>query len=251
MTSTEDLVRTGLADLAPRASADEAAYRGIGQAITRRRRQRAVARVAAVTLALVSVGGIVLAVDRNEPTDYSTEIDDTTTTVAMQPERITFGEATFSLPVGWDVRDETDTWMCVAPVRSGDPEPCGLRLTRGEGIVGPEGFGPYEDHGDWSWHTATDPMRCPDRPYDPAAPFDAVVSGEAGAAPVEEDERPVGDRTAVYDRWEAECTISDFTFSPQAWHLTDPEMLIVDVLDHPETDAILASFEFPDDESAG
>ena len=60
MTSTEDLVRNALADLAPVAPADSSAYAGVGRRITRRRRQRAATRllaaVAAVALVVALVG---------------------------------------------------------------------------------------------------------------------------------------------------------------------------------------------------
>jgi hypothetical protein len=94
-------------------------------------------------------------------------------------------------------------------------------------------------------------MRCPARPADPDAPFDAVVPGAAGMAPVDQGFRPVGDRTAVYDQWSAVCAESRIEFSPEAWHLPTTQVRFLDLLGAPETPALLASVEFtadaPDD----
>ncbi len=245
MTTTEDLVRDGLTGLAPKAPADAAAYAGIGRAITRRRRRRTAARVAAVAaVALVAVGAGTLAAGRNDTPGYSTQPGGTATD-PNESGTVTFGSATFDIPAGWAVLWNTGTEMCVAPVETEGIEDCaGLRLARGE-LTGYE-QGPYVDHGDWSWHTGTDVMRCPDRPYDPGGELDGVVAGEDGTAPVDTGREPVGDRTAVYDEWAAECAISGFTFNPRAWHLPESQMLIVDLVGRSETEAILASFEFSD-----
>jgi hypothetical protein len=57
---------------------------------------------------------------------------------------------------------------------------------------------------------------------------------------------PVGDRTAVYDEWAAVCD-SGATFNPRAWHLSDEQLLIIDVTEHPETEGVLESFRFDDE----
>jgi hypothetical protein len=248
MTTTEDLVRDGLAALAPTARADAAAYAGIERAITHRRRRRTAARVAAVAaVALAAVGAGVLGADRDETPGFSTRPDATAT---PEPGRVMFGNATFDLPAGWAVLSDNGARMCVAPAETEDMGECaGLRLDRGD-LMGYE-QGPYVDHGDWSWHTGTDVMPCPDRPYDPEAPLDSVVPGDAGLGPIDTGFRPVGDRTAVYDQWQAQCDLSGFTFTPRAWHLPESELLIVDLLGHPETEAILASFEFTDGGASG
>ena len=82
MTSTEDLVRNALADLAPVAPADSSAYAGVGRRITRRRRQRAATRLAAVAaVALVAVAGASLVGDRDdEPSGFQTGEGNTITT---------------------------------------------------------------------------------------------------------------------------------------------------------------------------
>lgn len=246
MTTTEDLVRDGLTGLAPKAPADAAAYAGIGRAITRRRRRRTAARVAAIAaVALVAVGAGTLAAGRNDTPGYSTQPGGTATTAPNESGAVTFGNATFDIPAGWGVLWNSGTEMCVAPVDTEGIGDCaGLRLARGE-LIGYEG-GPYVDHGDWSWHTGTDVMACPNRRSDPGGELDSVVPGDAGTAPVDSGFGDVGDRTAVYDEWAAECAISGLTFNPRAWHLPESEMLIVDLVGRPETEAILASFEFSD-----
>jgi hypothetical protein len=51
---------------------------------------------------------------------------------------------------------------------------------------------------------------------------------------------------AVYDKWEARCELSGFTFTPRAWHLTESQIVIFDVIGRPETEAILASVRWTD-----
>lgn len=259
MTTTEDQVRAGLTGLAPSAPADDAAFAGVGRAITRRRRRRTGAQIAAVAaLALVVVGGAALLTDGDEAPVYTDGIGPSTTTPttasstseSTAPDasgRVPFGDVEFELPAGWSVVWEVENQMCVSPAGTADDVDCaGVILSVGHQVVGHEG-GPYVDHGDWSWYQGTDVMRCPSGSSTPNGEFDGVIAGDAGMAPVERDNRPVGDRTAVYDRWEAVCDISGFEFSPQAWHLSEPEMLIVDLIGRPETESMLASFEFTDD----
>lgn len=245
MTSTEDLLREGLARLAPRAPADQAAYAGLGRAVTRRRRRRAAARVAAVTaVGLMSLGVASLVTRPTGEPGYST--DGSTTTTASDAgagPRTTFGPASFVLPDGWLVVSEDESRMCVGPEGTADiPVDCaGVALSLPP-LVGHEG-GPYEDHGPWQFQTGTDPLTCPDGPQADGE-FDAVVPGEAGMEPVDQGTRKVGGRSATYDEWAAECDTSGFSFHPRAWHVFAPEMLIVDLLARPETEALLASFEF-------
>jgi len=275
----EDLVRDSLARRAPTAPADDAAYAGIERAITRRRRRRAVTQVvafAAVGLAGFGIGALVVADD--DPPSYSTRPeatgtpspdDDpdagpgsppTTPTSAGPGERVEFGPVSFVLPGGWTIVSQSDDDMCVAAagteqavgadevVGADEFEACaGVRITLGP-LTGHEG-GPYVEHGDWTWHTSTDPMACPARPADPDAPFDAVVVGVAGMAPIDQGFRPVGDRTAVYDQWAAVCAESRIEFSPQAWHLPTTQVRFLDLLGAPETPALLASVEFTADET--
>ena len=82
MTSTEELVRNALADLAPTAPADSRAYAGVGRRITHRRRRRAATRLAAVAaVGLVAVAGAaLLGGPRDEPSGFSTEPGEDVTT---------------------------------------------------------------------------------------------------------------------------------------------------------------------------
>ena len=279
----EDLVRDSLARRAPTAPADDAAYAGIERAITRRRRRRAVTQVvafAAVGLAGFGVGALVVADD--DPPSYSTRPeatgtptpDDrpdagtgsptTTSTTAGPGEQVVFGPVSFVLPGGWSIVSQSDDDMCVAAAgteeaaaaeeaagsaaapSSEEVEACaGVRITLGP-LTGHEG-GPYVEHGDWTWHTSTDPMPCPAPPVDSDAPFDAVVAGDDGMAPIDQGFRPVGDRTAVYDQWAATCAESGVEFTPRAWHLPTTQVRFLDLLGAPETPALLASVEFTAD----
>jgi len=170
---------------------------------------------------------------------------------------IDFGGVTFELPEGWTVLNrDVRGWiefdpvagygiehpynnLCVSPP---DVAPfCGLQLWHGD-LPGNEGFGPWEDHGDWPWHQETDPPFCPDRLG--SSPTDAVVPVDGDLGPVDSGIAPVGDHTAVYDRWAVECEVSGFTYSPRTWHLPDSQIVILDMYGQPETDSILQTFRF-------
>jgi hypothetical protein len=162
------------------------------------------------------------------------------------PDLVAFGGMTFELPDGWEVisqnEDEGLESMCVGP--AGNPYPqydgcSGLTLHHGDRLPGHE-LDEYQDHGPWGWYHETDVSPCPDRAYAPGEPLNGIQQTEAGYAPVESGERPIGGRTAVYDRWDARCE-SGFTFSPRGWHVNDEQVLIFDVLGQPETEAVLYS----------
>jgi hypothetical protein len=165
------------------------------------------------------------------------------TTPPVDPERVSFGGLSLELPAGWEVvRSETDS-MCIGP--AGNPYPqydgcSGLELYHGDPLPGFE-LDEYQDHGPWGWYHETDVAPCPDRPYDPSQPLDGIQPTEAGYDPVESGELSLDGRTAVYDRWEARCELSGFSFSPRGWHVDEAEILIVDVLGQAETEEILDS----------
>jgi hypothetical protein len=260
---TDDMVREALADLAPVAPADSSALAGMHRAIGRRRRRQQVARIAAaVTFVALAVGaGAVMLRAEGDPADVSTQPDDgkptTDTTGEPKPDlsdRIDFGGVSFQLPAGWEAsvpRKETDPLgdaqgetMCVAPAGNEGPqwEDCaGLLIHSGDFLPGYE-MQAYQPHIAGAWSHSTDPGQCPFTPGPPEAEFDAVLSG---GDPIEQDDaRPVGDRTAVYDRWSAQCDLSGDAFEPQAWYLPDAQVLVFDMFSHPETEDFLASFEF-------
>jgi hypothetical protein len=235
----DDLVRDALADLAPLAPADDAAYAGVRRAVSRRRRRRATGRIAAAVLVLGVIAGGALA---------ATGLQEDEGGLSTRPprERVSFGDISLELPASWQViRSDTDS-MCIGP--AGNPYPryddcSGLELYRGDPLPGHE-MGEYQDHGPWGWYQATDVSPCPDRPHEPGEPLDGIQpTDEHGYEPIASDDRTVGNRTgvAVYDRWAARCERSGFVFYPRAWHLVDDQILIVDVLGQEETDAILAS----------
>jgi hypothetical protein len=282
MTSTEDQIRNALGDLAPTAPADGSAYAGVGRSITRRRRQRAATRLAAVAaVALVAVAGASLVGGREEPSGFSTQPGDDESTqpddgtppapggaddrgAPIVPTLTVIGGAEFELPPGWEAESQPQYWldpgapggteterhpytaMCLR--RTADPGPldCTLEMFYGD-IPGHEGFVPYDPDGDWSWYQSTDAMACPDGTDPGGEPLDPVRAADGDTVPVQREPRPVGSRTADYSRWDTVCERSGFEFSPQAWFLPESQILIVDVLGQPETEAILASFIFGDE----
>ncbi len=287
MTSTEDQIRNALADLAPTAPADGSAYSGVGRRITRRRRQRTATRLAAVAaVALVAVAGASLVGGRDEPSGFSTQPGDDDATLPddgtppatgtapggtddggappIVPNPTVIGGAEFELPTGWEAEPQPEYWtdpgvpggseterhpytaMCLR--RTADPGPldCTLEIFYGD-VPGNEGFGPYDPDGNWSWYHATDVMTCPDGIDPGGEALDSVRPADDDTAPAERETRPVGSHTADFSRWDAVCERSGFEFSPQAWFLPESQLLIIDVLGQPETEAILASFVFGDE----
>jgi hypothetical protein len=277
MTSTEELVRNALADLAPTAPADSTAYAGVGRRITRRRRQRAAARLVAVAaVVVVAVTGASLAGGRDEPQGFSTDPGGDVTTEpdtgpddgpATAPSVTTLGSASFTLPPGFEIARQDEAWLEVpgpgsATIehpytslclrRTADPGPLGCTLEVFHGDVpGHEGFEAYDPEGDWSWYRATDVMPCPGGSgpggTGPGGQDDIARPAGGRTTPVESGFRPVGSRTAAYSRWSVVCERSGFEFGPQAWFLPESQLLIIDVLGQPETEAILASFTFEDE----
>ena len=172
-------------------------------------------------------------------------------------ERIEFAGASFELPEDWTVVDrDVRHWIEVDPVTGATTEHpydylcvgvvdasfCPLQLWHGD-LPGSEGFEAWKDHGDWPWHQATDPPACPDESGAPGyTDFGAPLNGDLG--PIERGFAPVGDHTAVYDRWAVNCGISGVTYWPQTWHLPDSQMVIVDLYGWHETDGVLQSFRF-------
>jgi hypothetical protein len=264
MTLTDDRMRSELADLAPTAPADRRARSGIERAVSRRRRHREVRRIgaAAAVLVLVVAGAAWLGGWRGSaaPAGYTsptgpgsgvmtTGSDPTAPPKGIGPRgpaTVTFATLTFDLPAGWELVSRTgDDTMCVAPIGVTYPSwGCtGLDLYHGD-LPGNE-TSAYEDHQPWAWYHATDVPSCPTE-TDPTGPdWDQVRVPEGGTAdPVDSGFRPVGDRTAVYDQWEAECSQSAFRFTPRAWHLPESDIVIFDDFAQPEAEAILATVRF-------
>jgi hypothetical protein len=231
----DDPVRDALAALAPLAPADDAAFAGVRRAVTRRRRRRNAGRIAAAVVAVGLIAGGGLAVTGGPGGDESGYVTEPT------GGRVAFADMSFELPEGWEVvsEDAADEYMCIGPAGNGDCP--GLELHHGDPLPGHE-MDEYQDHGQWSWYHQTDVAQCPNRPQGPGEPLDAVEpNDEDGYDPIDTGERQVGGRTAVYDEWAARCDRSGFEFNPRAWHLAEDQILIVDVLGHPETEEILAS----------
>jgi hypothetical protein len=253
MTTTEDLVRRALADLAPAVPANDSARAGLRRAIAhrhRRRRARIVAVAAAVVaLAAAGAGGL-LSGSAGQP-DYEVPAGPP----APGPDdgrQVTFAGLHLDLPAGWEAVDQSldptaaTRRLCLAP--AGEPYPrwddcSGLTLMAGE-LPGEDGWGTWDDaQPDWSF--ASDVQWCP------ASPQPADLGGPQGqdwtgsGEPVTTGYRQVGDRTAFYAEWDASCQVSGFAFSPRVWHLPASRVLIVDVVNRPEVDAILATLRGP------
>jgi len=251
--TAEDMVRDALADLAPRVPAGDEALGGMRRAITRRRRRRTAVRagVAAVLLVAVAAAGAVALSggDSEQPSDM---IDQPTTTPTSPGGPMPFGPITVTLPAGWVVYDRSPIGsedvpgevMCIEPADRAEPrfEDCaGLVMYHGV-LPGAEGAA-YEEGLDWAWRSGSDVAPCPVGD----TPDDQVVPGPRGPAPVETDFRAVGDREANFARWEAVCDLSGYNFDPEAWHLPQTRVLIIEALERDETDEILASVEFNGD----
>jgi hypothetical protein len=248
MTTTEDLVRRALADLAPAAPADDSARAGLRRAIAhhhRRRRARIVAVAAMVALAAAGAGGLL------NSTAGQPDMEVPAGPPALEPgdgRLVTFAGLLLDLPAGWEAVDQTvdptatTHRLCLTPV--GEPYPrwddcSGLTLMAGE-LPGEDGWGTWDDaHPDWSF--ASDVQWCPatPQPADLGGPDGEDWAGSGG--PVTTGHRQVGDRTAFYAEWDATCQVSGFAFTPRVWHLPASRVLIVDVVNRPEVDAILAT----------
>jgi hypothetical protein len=261
---TDDMVREALADLAPTAPADNTALSGVHRAIGRRRRRRHVAQaVAAVALVATAVGtGALLLRAEDSKVQTGNQGSTTTTPTPTTPDtaeggsagRISFGSVSFQLPEGWHQIDHRFTGgeeaqgesMCIGPLPNEYPrwDDCGgLLIYQGDFIPGNEGQ-PYEPDSPWGWYHNTDVAQCPFSP----APLEGGTSDDVripneGMAPIDSGTRAVGDHTANYNRWNALCESGD-SFQPQAWYLPQSKVLILDVTGHPETEDLLASFEF-------
>ena len=266
---TDDMVREALADLAPTAPADNTALAGVHRAIGRRRRRQHVAQaVAAVALAATAVGtgALLLRAEDNKvqtgsggdgrPATTEPTTATTPTTGTPKPgegDRTQFGPVSFVLPQGWEATPSqklTDPetgaqgdFICIAPTDDTGPvwEDCsGLLIYRGDYIPGSE-TRPYEPHTAAAWSHSFDVPSCPFEPPAFGPDFDGV---DTSGALIEQSFRPVGDKSAYYDRWQANCQRSDHPFEPQAWFLPQSKVLVLDIFGHPETAEFLASFEF-------
>ncbi|WP_445529049.1 hypothetical protein [Streptomyces cyslabdanicus] len=102
---------------------------------------------------------------------------------------------------------------------------------------------PYAARQPGGWYAAADVQPCPVRPTLADGSFNGITSGTS-SPPVESGLRPVGDRTAAYDRWTAACA-SGYGFSPQAWYLPVSRVLFLDYTGHAETTRVLESVRFP------
>jgi hypothetical protein len=244
-------------------------HRAIGR---RRRRQHVAQAVAAVALALAAVGtgALVLRAEDNKvrtgsegtSTTVPTTTATTPTTTATTPttttggaaDRQNFGPVSFVLPDGWEIVDQrpersplddrAGETMCIAP--AGDPGPqwegCGGLLIHQGGFLPGKEMNAYAKDTVGAWSHATDASQCP---FEPGPP-DGLENNytETGGPVIDQGTRAVGEHTADYNRWQANCQLSDHPFEPQAWFLPQSKVLIFDVFGHDETEAFLASFQF-------
>jgi hypothetical protein len=251
----EDRLREALDDLAPRPPADEAAYAGVRQAVGRRRRRQVAGRIAAaVAVVGLGAGALTLATAGGGGPNVQTPATRPPTSAEPGPTapqagvRVDVGNISFEPPPGWTALDvqsggptSSARALCVAP--AGNPEPryegcSGVMIYSGDPLPGYQGAA-YERDGIWQFAHGTEPIPCP---FDPEG--STIEPGPAGRFPINNGGRPVGDRTADYNQWFARCGSAGATFTPEAWLLPRSKILILDVFGHPETEALLASFEF-------
>jgi hypothetical protein len=285
MTSSEDLLRDALDDLAPGAPADERAFAGIGRAITRRRRRRAQVRMAAVAaVAVAALGTAALVGGRpdqtgtvGQPDDPSGEQDngpdpgtepggdEDPSAVPDAGQDVAEGTVTkigpvanFVLPAGWDVSPRDEFWLdmtgpeseehpytffCLTRPTDAETPECALEMFHGD-VPGESNEAPYNPEAGWAWHRGTDVVICPG-----SSDYDDIVLpvDDGDYDPVQTGTRKIGGLDALYSRWDVECSVSGHTFSPQGWYLPEEQVLIIDVVGQPETEAILDSFRFDDE----
>ncbi|HKE73121.1 MAG TPA: hypothetical protein VKB57_05875 [Acidimicrobiales bacterium] len=282
--ATEDRLRRDLDDLAPAPPPDLLALAAVSRAVGRRRRRRRGVALAAGTALVAAALVAPALVQRERRSDAITPASDPTpapttappgpqpttegtavvppTTVAppvpdaaaatgsAPGERVAFANASLALPDGWAVAErDGDRSLCIAP--AGNPAPhwdgCGGLMLNHGNLPGFEDA-PYEIDGDWAWYHHTDVVPCPSDPDPkPGDPLDGVQGDGPGPdkyAPVDSGLRKVGSHTANYDQWAARCQLSGTTFRPRAWQLPASQIVIFDVLERPETEQILRSFQF-------
>jgi hypothetical protein len=159
--------------------------------------------------------------------------------------RVTVAGLSFEIPADWHLVRQGGDQACAQPVHSGGLPTvfgcAGVAVKSGH-ILGSEQR-PYQADQNGGWYTALDVQPCPVHPELPGGAFNGIGFG-AGSRPVETGLRPVGDRKAAYDRWQARCD-SGYTFSPQGWYLPVSRVLFLDYVGHPETARILGSVRFP------
>jgi hypothetical protein len=255
--STEDKVRDALADLAPLVPAGDEALAGVHRAITRRRHRRTAVRatVAAGLLVAVATAGVLASAGGEDDTDIGETPSSSTTSTTEPPSRtvdglVTFGPVSLELPEGWAVIEDGEqaqggAWMCIAPALNPDPklDNCAGLIVRHGFLPGNETFTYADTRQNWAWNHATDVLACPTT----QDVEDSVQPGSEGTAPIDQGFRPVGDKTAEYTQWAAECSRSGTIFTPRMWVLPDTRVMIEDFFNLDETEDILASFEFTDE----
>ncbi|MEU7380566.1 hypothetical protein AB0A91_11275 [Streptomyces sp. NPDC042207] len=158
--------------------------------------------------------------------------------------RTSFAGLTFEIPPGWTLT-RYGSEACVQPVqRAGLPTAfgCAAIAVKSGSITGSE-LRPYQARQSGGWYAASDVQPCPVRPTLADGSFNGITSGTS-SPPIESGLRPVGSRTAAYDRWTAACT-SGYRFSPQAWYLPVSRILFLDYTGHAETARVLESVRFP------
>ncbi|WP_055585358.1 hypothetical protein [Peterkaempfera griseoplana] len=159
--------------------------------------------------------------------------------------RVALAGVSFEIPPTWHLITYGTDQACAQPVNSaGLPSVfgcAGIAVKTGR-IRGSEQR-LYTADQNGGWYTATDVQPCPVDGAPPGGDFNGIRFG-AGSRPVETGLRPVGNRKADYDRWQAGCD-SGYRFSPQGWYLPLSHVLFLDYIGHPETARLLASVQFP------
>ena len=91
------------------------------------------------------------------------------------------------------------------------------------------------------WYPATDVQQCP---VDPKRGPDGLNGVHNPSGPTK-SLRPVGDRTADYYQWNADC-VSGYRFHPRAWYLPVSKVVMFDRIGYADIDRIVSTARFDD-----
>ena len=166
--------------------------------------------------------------------------------------RISLGDvASVVVPAGWSHEERSggtanidtpfDTVCLDDPSVTAADGSCDLTISWGAVVAGAEGK-PWVVHQVAGWNHATDAPPCPV----PGSTTDGTAADygvtRMSDAP-EQGFAKLGAKTAYLDTYTATCGDGQ-TFHPRVWWLPTTHLQVVDVLDNPQTPAVLASMRF-------
>ena len=135
------------------------------------------------------------------------------------------------------------TSLCLVPPGSHLRSCAGVSFAWGPDLPGPRGSGTYRPDQPRGWDDGTELALCPlgdatDNHIEPG------LDRPTGSGP-----RAVGSHRAAWNEWHATCADGS-TFDPRAWYLRRFDVLVKDLVGHPETAQVLASAGFREDGAA-